>query len=260
MTLTESSRNPLDPLYKLDLRQLSFQAMDLDTVLFLIEEGQLQLFKVEDCTDHYHPISWSYINNFLPEQSWFSNPAHFESIHGIRHLLRATLYAAVLAQLEGYDEQETQVACISAGIHDLERINDRDDPEHGLRSGLWFFNNVQAFSNRGVSLSDSDVKEIVAICTYHEYNYDDIPGDVKESYGRSLDIVKHADLLDRYRLPTMRWWPKQQFIRLESVHKLLDLAKYVTLQSELYAMSGYDNSDAIQKAALEVGLLIENYA
>lgn len=244
------------PLYKRDLKQMPIQIMDAETVAFLMEQGNPVQVDIEETCPNFKSLRWDEVEPYLPHEEWYLAQEHSQSIHGVRHLSRVVLNATVLTQIEGLDERERRIVCIASGMHDIGRLDDRTDPDHGLRSGLWLEENRDIFERRGIELSDKDVEEIKTICTYHEYNYEDIPEEVKENYGRNLDVLMHADMLDRYRLPRTKWWPREEFIRLPTTKQLLDIAKYLSLRSEEYVLTKNDDTqEAIRQAACEVGFL-----
>ncbi|OGK64555.1 hypothetical protein A2313_00905 [Candidatus Roizmanbacteria bacterium RIFOXYB2_FULL_41_10] len=249
-----SSRESI-PLYQKDFNEIPIQVMDRETLNYLVSHLTSESKNIKEIFPQFSPLKVEEILKYVPESKWIDSK-HLNSIHGLNHLTRVIIYALILSQLEGLSGQETKNIAIAAGIHDLGRQDDRRDPDHGIRSAEWMSNNIDIFEQRGLVLSDKDIQTIKALCTYHEYFYKEVPEVIMKHYGISLDIIMHADLLDRFRLPKLTWWPKSEFIRLESAQKLLSCAGRFTLKSEEYALdeSQYKPKSVI-RAAVEMNIV-----
>ncbi|KUG03456.1 hypothetical protein ASZ90_019139 [hydrocarbon metagenome] len=57
-----------------------------------------------------------------------------EGIHGIMHTRRVLLLNLIISCLQGYQERFINILCTAALYHDIGRINDNFDPQHGIES------------------------------------------------------------------------------------------------------------------------------
>lgn len=55
-------------------------------------------------------------------------------IHGIGHVERVMLLAAVIAMQQNFSEREAELLLLACSYHDIGRVNDRRDEMHGKRS------------------------------------------------------------------------------------------------------------------------------
>ncbi len=77
----------------------------------------------------------------------------------------------------------------AAGLHDLGRIDDGIDPDHGKRGGEWIANSLKG-------TIPSDIFEtVIYLVTWHNISDDQIPKMTDE-----MAVLKDADALDRIRI------------------------------------------------------------
>lgn len=246
------------------IKDMVFQESDAETATFMFDAKNPPLITAQELfpRDEQHKttfrkIPFTDIHSYIAEPEWFAKEGHDKSIHGIRHLLRVTTYVNIMAQTEGLDANEKRMVSTAAGIHDLGRVDDRTDREHGKRSGELFQNDLtEDLSERGLHFTLPEIDVIKDLATYHEWAYQDIPDEVKHGpNSKLLDILMAADALDRFRLPKQKWWPKEDFLRVESAKRLLPLAAYMTLATEKdYFVEGKDFVHSLRDRGEEVGV------
>ena len=148
----------------------------------------------------------SLIKKYTPPDNWFFNIDRFNSIHGVRHSIRVATYSLKL-------QKEINInLIIAAMLHDIRRINDKADLNHGKRSAVWFLNNIPKITKKfGIKLDNYDIKEIYDMILYHDSKSDDI----KNNIFNHIDTLKTADALDRYCQPKLKWWISDDYLKLK---------------------------------------------
>lgn len=117
--------------------------------------------------------------------------------HGYGHEARVMLLSLLIAEHEKLPLRDREILATAALYHDLQRVNDIDDPQHG-RDGREYYHNTVANPDPLVEF----------LCEYHcrpdEDGYQEIRNNRNLSKNRSrakllIDIFKDADALDRCR-------------------------------------------------------------
>lgn len=96
---------------------------------------------------------------------------HFDGVHGLGHWQRVEKFGELIAQSTGAD---LEVLRLFAYTHDLGRVNDDDDPEHGFRSAKIV---EDLYSNKIINLRPEQYEKLIYACSYHmitSANSDDI--------------------------------------------------------------------------------------
>ena len=211
----------------------SHQYLDKASVLWLIEQGKPQSVSVYSLLPKYSPFP---INELDLRTEWFGDTKMAYGIHGARHLVRVALYVWIIAQYLAVDRVGSREQMIdflqAAMVHDIRRIDDNADIEHGHRSADWI---------EAVLPKTSDAA--VAAVRFHA---EEAPRGLDANSLDLLNMLKTADALDRFRLPRVKWWPDKDRMPLETSDELLEFCKYVTLQSELETC-GLEDVDTIVK-------------
>lgn len=197
------------------------------------------------------------IAHMTPDASWYMSPQDERSIaiHGQQHSLRDGIYAEIIAHKLGLDDRDRKILRAVSLLHDIGRINDKIDPNHGQRSvDRWHELEAEMgdiLREHGIEL-DSKEREIVEIlCVYHEKKYEDIPEEVTQDNrtNRLLKLFMVADALDRFRAPgdgtfdkDKNWWPDPEYFSYdhdlqELIIGLIPFARQFTLYSEYYRLS-----------------------
>ncbi len=146
---------------------------------------------------------------------WFHNA---QGVHGVRHTQRVLLLSLIIAYLERYSDADRNLLGLASIYHDIGRVDDGYDPDHGLAS---YAKLIQA------ELPGSDDKEretlrfIIENHAIPDYRARQKMDQYKLSdEGRTWRLFtafKDADGLDRVRLKNL----KPQYLRTASAHRLL---------------------------------------
>lgn len=198
--------------------------------------------KVEDVVeyDFYHPKSlidglskqplsprfevtyYDLFNNELVEfdKTLFKSP---DGIHGYLHMKRVFLHSMVLANKIGIIDKDVFILSYASQYHDIGRINDGVDLEHGLRS----WQKVKKLNL--VSFGDNqDLLITKFIIEYH--NIDDVralkrlknsPIQDKDRAWKLYSIFCDADNLDRVRIGDL----DESYLRTEEAPKMVMFAR-----------------------------------
>lgn len=214
---------PKLPLYKqlLERPYPQHQSMDTESAMWILNNAGCQEVQIYNVFPSYEPFP---LSELAIEQAWFSTRQGSVGLHGINHGFRTSLYAWILLQLIPEEKQLTSKEAISflqaAMLHDVRRINDNADPEHGRRTAIWL----------GEQELGIDQSALAAVALHAD---EDILPDASSKDLLLLEILKTADALDRYRLPKAKWWPKKDIMPLVVDDNLFDFCKYITVTTEL---------------------------
>ena len=123
--------------------------------------------------------------------------------HGPGHIGRVMLLGAIIAMQQRFSERETKLLLIACGYHDIGRINDYRDEQHGKRAS------DMLPKIPGLGVTAGEMTCIQAAVATHSTNDEKIDAFAKE-YGvtaENLDLcrmlckgLKDADNLDRVRI------------------------------------------------------------
>lgn len=185
-------------------------------------------------------IDIKFIKKLLPKNKWFVDKNRIDSIHGYLHTVRVMIILFLLCKI--YNSNFTKNLIISASIHDIKRINDKDDKGHGVRAEKWFIKNLNNYFDY---LNEKDSKMIQNLAKYHESKDNDIPLNIKDKYHKELLLLKTADALDRYRLPKKKWWPRKKYLKIKiskNLHIFSKLLFYYTEKERLINKQNTYNS------------------
>ena len=140
-------------------------------------------------------------------------------IHAINHIERVLLFGGFIAMQNNCSEEDTKLLLTACSYHDIGRIDDSLDDDHGRRSSEKL--------PSVVSLPAEDLAIVQAAIYAHSID-DSKMNDVIASFGiydktRALNIakmLKDADALDRVRVYDLD--PK--YLRFPCSHKYVDFA------------------------------------
>jgi len=180
------------------------------------------------------------LNCFIPDKKWFFDKKQFDSIHGCRHLLRVALWA-MLFRKSKRSLVKVEIIIIAAVLHDIRRHNDRGDMGHGLRSARWVKKNFSIISKKfNIKFNADDIEEIYWLIYFHELPLDLIKLDKNYiKFKESVDIIRMADAIDRYRLPKLKWWIDQKKLGIRISDSIKCTAfNFIILSEEYFLKTG----------------------
>ncbi len=168
-------------------------------------EGSVMLSLLERNWGEYSKIqaelkSWQHYGILLKRLRELRHGALFKSpIHGLGHIERTMLFGAIIAMEEKLDAKDTELLLLCCSYHDVGRINDHWDTEHGGRSAL----KIEELTG----LAGEDLKTAMAAVEAHSipdaYREDVVARYEPECFEHTMDIagmLKDADGLDRVRI------------------------------------------------------------
>lgn len=221
----------------------SCQFIDEQTIKWI--EDNKPLFFIED---EMRLLGKDIIKRFTPANDWFSNKEIINSIHGLRHILRVTILAKLIA-VESFYSQKFENLLVAAAIHDIRRENDNGDLNHGLRAAKWFKFNFRVVEKKfKIKFTKQDIADIYWIVALHGLPLNSLMKN--KNYIRlkdGLDIIRIADALDRYRLPKIKWWINDKIIGYRASPQLKQLAFDLVVESEKKYLNGDDSVKSILK-------------
>ena len=141
-------------------------------------------------------------NLFIKEMNLLVNSLLYKSqVHGEKHISRVCILAYYLACIKEFPLEIIRDVLEIAKYHDIGRINDGKDENHGLRGAILYsqyFRNTSEKSNvYGAIITAHSLRDEVFEKVWLEWtnSMDNI------NYGKMLlGIIKDADALDRFRL------------------------------------------------------------
>lgn len=148
-----------------------------------------------------------------------------EHFHGEDHIKRAIVLGAYVAKGEGYTEEETELLLLCCSYHDIGRVNDKRDDEHGplaaekiMRGEVKALNAVSAEKRAIAAAAISVHSQSDTTAPAYEKLYD-----IKdhELYMKMMRSLKDADNLDRVRLKDL----DTKHLRSATAHKGVDFAE-----------------------------------
>lgn len=184
---------------------------------------RIQLFSLADLQAQLNPQGikqrYQYYNRQL-RKKYFYRP---EGIHGVMHTRRVLLLNIIISLLQGCSERQLNILCTAALFHDIGRINDNVDPQHGKES----FRKARHLGllNEMASSEGQILKYIIENhCISDRQAREALPDygltDEKESQ-YLFDIFKDADGLDRVRINDL----DSRQLRTEQGKKLIMVAR-----------------------------------
>lgn len=120
--------------------------------------------------------------------------------HGINHNVRVCFFAYIISTNEKISKRDFELIMETCKYHDIGRINDLEDQEHGKRSA----DNLTFLQNK---YTEEELNYIKTIVTSHSRNDKDFDKIAKKNKVKDLnrckklhEILKDSDGLDRVRL------------------------------------------------------------
>ena len=184
------------------------------------------------------------LDAYEPSPFWYvHNPF---GIHGIGHAARVLVWAEqISSQLirEGVDVDK-EVVRWSAALHDVRRVNDWQDLEHGKRAAAW----IQDVGRRliDLNLDEQQIQKLAYCCYWHVTDDSEIPDMSPE-----LMCLKDADGLDRVRIYDL----DPSFLRTAYAKTLCHAAQtlFDVTKESIYAEDAWAS---VRTHALQMGLWV----
>lgn len=185
--------------------------------------------------------------NFIPCSDWFLDKIEINTIHGLRHLIRVSVYSSILYSLNKINVFRVEPLLIASSLHDIRRQNDNADVGHATRASKWFIQNKDEVMNfYKCRLESEEISFVSAALLLHEMPYSELLNDkFYKSNSLPIDILKTADALDRYVQPKLKWWINDEYLRLIPNDQLKLFAYNLILQSEERFLFGENSIDSI---------------
>ncbi len=189
----------------------------------LQEIERVQLFGLADLKSQFNPREILEPYQFYLGQlrkEYFYRP---QGIHGLMHTRRVLLLNIIIGLLQGCSEKQLNILCTAALYHDIGRINDNVDPQHGRES-------FRKAEDLGVLTGlDSSEGQILKYIIENHCISDRQARELLPDYGLSdqkevqylFNIFKDADGLDRVRINDL----DSRQLRTEAGKKLILLAR-----------------------------------
>jgi len=134
-------------------------------------------------------------------------------------------------------------------LHDIRRQDDKRDATHGGRTAHWLGQNAAAIQKEWrITITNEDIRAMAAIIALHESPYTDLTDEeltTYQKYTQETDILKTADALDRYRMPKLKWWPNDAYLRLLPPAWLKQTAYETVLKSETLFLKNNDSLTSV---------------
>jgi len=157
--------------------------------------------------------------------------------------MRCLVHVWVISQRLGISDKTLRQISIATSIHDCRRLNDKGDAMHGKRAKDWFEVNSKDISEVFGRVSQDEQDQICYIVENHEIPQNEY---IKCSeYEKSLQILKLADALDRYRQPKLKWRINTKYLDLKPDLKELIFAYELVVASEDNFLNGKSSYESI---------------
>ncbi len=126
-------------------------------------------------------------------------------VHGKNHTRKVDFFALVLAQKMALNKRDTEILLTAVQNHDIGRVNDYEDTEHGSNS---IKKVIEEDQERFENYTEEEVELIKFIISEHSKSSSEnkrdleknVPEDRRQRYKILLDCMKDADKLDRVRI------------------------------------------------------------
>lgn len=206
-----------------------------------MEQGNLMVDLLNTRID-YPILNYYFINLARVEQEKFKEiiqnmkrgNLYKSPIHGVYHSEKVCLFAFLLGQKFGLDEEDMQILTDAAMYHDFKRQNDFEDPFHGMVSA----NHIEEIVPLGAVYSSRvNLTILKAIIDFHSQpdrklrlNFDnyELPEASFNRYQRLAYLLKDADALDRARFSEKcQASLKPEYLHFPASMLMIELAKEV---------------------------------
>jgi len=173
----------------------------------LLEETQIE-----------NPLYEEFVSNIKSRLFLFPS-----NIHGIRHTKRVLFLGDLLAQACALNEADKKLLALACCYHDIGRINDLKDDEHGLQSSRKF---LRLKLNEKHNLTAEETEIVTTLITMHALPDDMFVGN--ERVRLLYNILKDSDAIDRLRINDL----DPSYLRLKESHDLILIGKKILIATE----------------------------
>lgn len=226
------------------------QILDRPTLMWIKKKQKTTAVSIYDVKKEFKPLAMDDFFAVASTEELFENVTRLKSIHGLAHALRTIIFTHIICSI--LDVKNHRKFLFAAGIHDVLRINDKKDVDHGARAAEWLKKNKVVSKQ----FASNDLVEICYGVRYHDVALESIPEDVKNEFGLIIKVLKSADALERYRLPKQQWWPKKELVPLDLPSELYELAKkFIQLTEQEILVNQRKPLDSILLVALKLKLV-----
>lgn len=218
-------------LYKNDLLKQIFnkQIKDVDASFYLtvINRYYNHLIDIPQYSAEYIITKMKKTQNytlFIEEMNLLEDSILYKSeVHGEEHIIRVCIFAYYLAYLKKLPRNMIIDILEVAKYHDIGRINDKEDRDHGFRGamlyGQYFTNKKSEKNMYGAIITAHSMRDEEFDMVWQQWNN---PIE-KLDYGKMIfNIIKDADALDRFRLNDCSL--KTQFLHSKEALQLIRAA------------------------------------
>ena len=155
------------------------------------------------------PISLKLMREFEPKSKWLLHDSH---LHGVGHMMRVFILQELIcdeliAKGITVNREATRWAAMA---HDVGRVDDGIDREHGFRSAKWIKENFSSI------MAPNLLDTVTYIVHWHVPSDEEAPVMTTE-----LQVLKDADALDRVRLNDL----DPRYLRIEVSKSLIGIAE-----------------------------------
>ncbi len=181
------------------------------------------------------------LQRFEPREEWL---AHDSGIHGVSHMARVFVLQELICnalEKDGVVVNRT-VTRYAAMAHDVGRVDDGLDLEHGARSTAWMKEHLAD------KMSPEDMDVATYIVHWHVPPDSEAPVMTTE-----LKVLKDADGLDRVRLGDL----DIRYLRTEAARNLVEIASELNRLTIRYDGKHETFEDVLQ-ATIKLGLIADN--
>lgn len=220
----------------------SIQNIDNETLQW-IEANEPLEFKNSDTTSIASKIDIGKVSQFTPLFSWFPSQDKMDSIHGLRHLMRVTIYAIFLGS--HLKAKQLNNLLVAASLHDIRRKDDKGDMCHAKRASDWYAKHKAQILDT-YHLEEANGVVVKNLINLHEESYDNLKRAPFYIENKELvDIIKTSDALDRYVQPKMKWWLNDSYLELKPNRELKAFAFNLVINSERKYLEGINSKQAV---------------
>ena len=187
----------------------------------------------------YIQIPKQLLYEYEVNEEWLLHDSH---LHGLGHMTRVfILQELICEQLErqgiAFDRMATRWA---TSVHDVGRVDDGLDLDHGKRSAEWMKSNVPA------TMSPDTLDIATYIVHWHVPHDDEAPVMTTE-----LKVMKDADGLDRVRLGDL----DESYLRTAPAKSMVEVARQLWEASLPSNPNENESFQSVVAAAIKLGLV-----